>query len=198
MGKLDPDTFDREVRRVRRDYGDYRDWKDPARMFAYHLYWKVRESDQDEGSGNPEQNLRELIGMSRVNKYKWDAVSLIAQEHLASGDPLPRPLADWIERVLADQYARSQKEKLCPRPRTGRRNALRDRVICLAIERLVARGYPDIRRGGSRMACAEGGTACDIVGNAFYIGYKRAEEIWLLRPKQPFKEESDVLRGDTG
>ena len=177
MGELDEGTFDREVRRIRRDYGGDRDWKDTARLFGYYLYWKVRESGQDEDSGNPERNLRELIGMSRINKYMWDAVNLIAQEHLARGDPLPRPLADWIERVLVDQCLQSKEEKLCPRPRKGKRTAVRDRVICAAIESLVAQGYPAMRSGGSGMACAEGGTACDIVGKAFNIGYKHTEKI---------------------
>ena len=197
MGELDEGTFYREVRRIRRDYGGDRDWKDTARLFGYYLYWKVRESGQDEDSGNPERNLRELIGMSRINKYMWDAVNLIAQEHLTRGDPLPDSLAEWIEHVLVDQYIQSQKEKLRPRPAKGGRLVVRNRMMCLAIESLVARGFTATRAGGRAKACAEGGSACDIVGKAFFKSYTRAEEIWLSGKQQPSSNKNTTdPRGD--
>ena len=186
MGKLDKETFDREVSRIRRDYGGDRDWKDTARLFAYYLYWRVREPDQEGDNPDPELILRELIGLSQINKYMWDAVNLIAQEHLTKGDPLPDSLAEWIEHVLVDQYMQSQKEKLRPRPSKGLSKGVRDRMMCMAIESLVARRYPETRRGGEGIASAEGGTACDIVGKAFNTGYKNAEEdLDSQRPPQP-------------
>ena len=179
MDKLDTETFDREVELIRRTYGGDRDWRDTASLVAYYGYWRFREPDQEEDNPDLELKLRELIDLSRINKYMWDAVNLIAQEHLARGDPLPDSLAEWIEHVLVDQYIQSQKEKLRRRPAKGHRLVVRDRMMCLAIESLVARGFKPIRKGGEAMACAEGGSACDIAGAAFFIGYKHVEDIWL-------------------
>ena len=188
MGKLEPEIFNREVRRIRQTYGGDRKWRTTAELSAYYLYWRDRESDREEDTFN----LRELIDLSRIDRYMWDAVRLIAQEHLTRGDPLPVPLAKWIEHVLEDQSVRLRREKLRPRPRTGRRVVFRDLVMCWAIESLGAQGYMPTRSGGRRMACAEGGSACDIVGKAFGKGYKYAEEIWALRPPpRLFQRESD-------
>lgn len=193
----DKETFDRAVRSIRRTYGGDRKWQDTARRLAYYLYWRVREPDQEEDNPDPELILRELIDFSQINKYSWDAVNIIAQEHLTRGDPLPDSLAEWIEHVLVDQYIQSQKEKLRPRPAKGRRMAVRDRMMCSAIESLVARGYTVMRSGGGGMASAEGGTACDIVGKAFNTGYKNAEKIWTSRPPQPPSNKNTTdLRGD--
>ena len=190
MGKLEPEIFDREVRRIRQTYGGDREWRNTAELSAgYYLYWRDRESDREEDTFDL-LILRELIGLSRIDKYMWDAVRLIAQEHLTRGDPLPVPLAEWIEHVLVDQCFRLGREKLRPRPRTGRRMVFRDLVMCWAIESLGAQGYMPTRSGGRRMACAEGGSACDIVGKAFGIGYKYAEEIWALRPAPAFSNEN--------
>lgn len=198
MGRLDKETFDREVELIRRTYGGDRRWRDTATLFADYLYWRVREPDHEEENPDLELILRELIDLSLTNKYMWDAVNLIAQEHLTRSDPLPVPLAEWTEHVLVDQYIQLQHEKLRPRPRKGRRTGVRDRMMCLAIESLVARGYTQMRSGGGGIASAEGGTACDIVGKAFNTGYKNAEKIWTSRPPQPSSNKNPTdLRGET-
>ena len=145
MGKLEPEIFDLEVRHIRETYGGDLKWRDTAEWSAgFYLYWRDRESDREEDTFDLEI-LRELIGLSRIDRYMWDAVRLIAQEHLTRGDPLPVPLAEWIEHVLVDQHFRLQREKLWPRPRTGRQMVFRDLVMCWAIESLGAQGYMPTR-----------------------------------------------------
>ena len=54
-----------------------------------------------------------------------------------------------------------------------------------AIKNLVARGFTATRSGGEAQADAAAGTACDIVGAAFFTTYKNVERIWLSRMRQP-------------
>ena len=182
MSPMADGSFDREVGRIRQEYGGDREWKDQARLFAHFLYWKRRESDQEEDTPDLEPILRKMIRRSMTDKYIWDAVNHIAQAHLTSNDVLPRPLAVWIECVLVDQHFKLRREKLLPRPSKGRRVRVRDWIVCSAIEDLVARGYTATRSGGGdEMASAEGGSACDIVGVAFFKSYKTIEGIWGSR-----------------
>ena len=184
MGKPDKETFHREVRRIRRDYGGDRDWDDTAELFAHHLYWRRRELDREEDAPVLDRNLRGMIRRSHTNKYLWDAVNLIARLHLTRGDSLPEPLAEWIERVLVDQHL-DQQEKLRPRPGKGSGTAVRDWVICMAVESLDTRIYTPTRSGGRNEASAMGGSGCDIVGAAFFKSYKTIEGIWLSRHTYP-------------
>ena len=193
IDKPDKETFDREVRLIRQRYGGQRKWKDPARVFA-NLFWSSRELDQQEDNPDLAPSLVGLIGLSQVDKYMWDAVNLFAQAHLTRGDPLPDPLAQWIVEVLRDQYLPAKKQKFRPRPGKGHQFKVRDWMMCLAVGNLVARGYTETRREGRPEAHASGGTACDIVGAAFFTGYKNVEKIWLSRIRRPSssKEPEEV------
>ena len=125
--------------------------------------------------------LDELLVGSEIRKECWDAVNLIARRQLRRGSSLPAALANWTKDVLADQSAERQKEKTRPRPAKGSRDGVRDQNVRLAIENLIARRsrqFKAMRSGGPRDACAEGGSACDVVGAAFGLNYKNTERIW--------------------
>ena len=187
MNKPDHEAFDKEVKLIRQRYGGQSDWKDPASVYAY-LYWRSRELDQEDDNPVPKLSLVRLIGLSQVDRYIWDAVNLIAQAHLTNGDLLPDPLAQWIVEVLRDQYLDPQ-EKFRRRPATGSRLRVKYWMMWQAVENLVARGYPETRRGGEAQANAAEGTACDVVGVAFFVSYKHVEGIWYARDGRPSSSE---------
>ena len=78
-----------------------------------------------------EQFLHELIADSKKTKLSWDAVSLIAQEHIREKSTLPPKLRDWVIGVLAGK-------KETKRPTKGAQSkSERDRQVCIAIASLV-------------------------------------------------------------
>ena len=167
---MDEATFNREVAFIRRRYAQrrldlptyvalsYDAMADEAEQLAFLDYF-IPESD-------------------KRNDY-WDAVNLIAQRQLRGGNVLPAPLANWITDVLGDQFLqRKRKKKKRPRPAKGRPNAVQDQNVRLAMENLIERGFQATRRGGGPQCCAEGGSACDVVGAAFGLKYKNTEGIW--------------------
>ena len=131
--------------------------------------------------------LHGLIVDSAESKMAWDSVKLIAEELLRAKDHLPDELAAWIADVLFD-HRKPKKEQRRPRPATGgSKDANRDWVICGAIHHIGIRFnlLPTRNGGGPPKCCAEGGSACDVVGLAFLGGslkaYKNAERIWRER-----------------
>ena len=169
---MDEATFNREVAFIRHAYCR------PSMglpKFVASSYEGIADEAEQLGL------LDELIGGSEIRKEFWDTVNLIARRQLMGGNPLPAPLANWIKDVLSDQYAGRQKEKTRPRPDQGPRHGVRDQNIRRAIENLIARRFKATRSGGPRDACAEGGSACDVVGAAFGLAYKNTERIWLSK-----------------
>ena len=130
--------------------------------------------------------LNHFIVGSEIRKDYWDAVNLIARRQLRRRNPLPAVLAHWVRDVLADQSFKGKAGKARPRPGLGLWEAVRDQMIRMAIENLVAREYTEMRsgrKGKPREACAEGGSACDVAGAAFGLNYKNTERIWLSGKK---------------
>ena len=113
--------------------------------------------------------------LSGSGKLEWDALSLIAQEHLRAGtEPLPE-LTAWIIEVLAGKK---------PRPNTGARcTSGRDRVIYGAVWFMAKRfELPPTRNAAAGpKCCAKGGSGCDVVGAAAGVTYKTAEQAWTNR-----------------
>ena len=170
---VDEATFDREVAFMRRMYD--RDTLTLPKYVAFAYDGIDDEADR-------RAKLEYFVAWSEIKKEYWDAVNLLARRQLRLGNPLPTALAHWIRDVLADQRVKRQKDKARPRPGKGRREAVRDQMIRLAIDNLVARGYTEMRSGRKGKlpeACAEGGSACDIAGAAFDLDYKNTEGIWL-------------------
>ena len=182
MNKPDHKTFDRDVSFIRRKYGGRNNWKNPTSDFV-NLFWYSGEPVEGKGSPGPEISLVGLIRLSEVDKYVWEAVNLISQQHLTTGVVLPDPLAQWVADLLADQTIREKEEKLRRRSATGEPLRVRDWMMCLAVARLVACGYTAARREGEAQASAAGGTACDVVGRAFFMSYKNVEGIWYARTR---------------
>ena len=126
------------------------------------------------------EHLDELIADAERNKYAWDALKWCAEAHLRTREPMPDILADWLADVLADTLA-GRKER---RPAKGSSTELKARSIYLAVYHVAQRfGLKPTRNSepAGGMACAEGGSACDVVGKAFGVGYKAAEAAWLGR-----------------
>ena len=166
---MDEATFKEEVAFIRRAYAQRSG--DLPKFVASHYDRIANEAEQ-------RAFLDDFIAGSEKRKDYWDAVNLIARRQLRKGNALPTLLANWITDVLEDQSFRRQKKKTRPRPAKGRRNVVHDQNVCLAMENLTARGFQATRRGREPRACAEGGSACDVVGAAFGLNYKNTERIW--------------------
>ena len=102
--------------------------------------------------------LRGLLAESDRDKWAWDAVKLIAEDV----EQLPR------------------------RPRKGGTDANRDWVFCMAVHHVGVRFHllPTRNHGDPSKCCAEGDSACDVVGRALKVGsYVNAERIWLTHDR---------------
>ena len=96
-----------------------------------------------------------------------------------------------VSRMAWDWVRSRSRRKLPQRPKTRGPDkdafSVRDRLIALAISHVVKRFDLDAMRDQSRATncCAEGGSACDVVGRAFFGGreysYKNVERIWNNR-----------------
>ena len=172
---MDEATFLSYVEFVRRSFVDYkRDlWETPAKRWAYE-YKSLPE-------GACGGFLQGLISGSGETKLEWDSVSLIVQELLREGDPLPAELAEWVADVLEGKRSR---------PTTGgQTKSGRDRMIYLVVYHVADRfKLKPTRRWAQGWGqnvlpdcCAEGGSACDVVGAAFGVKYKTAERAWNER-----------------
>ena len=172
---MDEARFNRLVEYARHNFVDYRrdEWETPAKSWAYN--YRILPA-----RGKPEF-LRNLL--SGKGKLEWDALSLIAQEHLNKGTALPPELAAWVVEVLAGRK---------PRPSTGAQStSTRDRMIYLAVYYMAMRFDLTPTRNTSKKiggktsdyphCCFEGGSACDVVGEAAGVTYKTAEGAWTNR-----------------
>ena len=134
---------------------------------AAHAMALIRNSYDGDGL---EEN---LIYLSRSEAWAWDVVNAMAEAALRHPyQPVHPELATWA----ADRLAGHE-----PRPRVkGKRLVNRDLAIADSIVILCKiydlkptrslRGYPE--------CCAEGGSACDIVGAAAGMTYKAVESVW--------------------
>ena len=190
MNRPDREAFDRDAKFIRRKYGGLERRESPASVYV-NLFWYSREPVKGKSIPGREISLDGLIGLSKVDRYVWDAVNLLCQQHLTNGVVLPDPAAQWVADLLADQTIKEKEEKLRPRPAKGLVRRARDIMWCLAVENLARRGYTVTRRGGKAQHSAEGGTACDVVGKAFSKSYTNVERVWnarireLLLPENP-------------
>ena len=151
------------VEYVRRNYVDHkRDlWKDAANGLAYY-YKSLPE-------GARPARLGELIDRSGSAKLAWNAVSLIAQDALRSGEPLPPHLAEWTADVLAGAR---------PRPTKGAQTTQERQV------RMYLAVYDLRQRFGLRPTRNETSpprSGCDVVAEAWGVNYKTVEGAWAER-----------------
>ena len=115
-----------------------------------------------------------LVMASEHERWAWDAVSAIAQSTLRHRkfDPLPRELARWITEILEGKRSPPKKGS----KRQAKRNLMTVDAIHLSALRYELK--PTRNRADLPKCCAEGGSACDVVGAAQNMGYKTVESIW--------------------
>ena len=80
--------------------------------------------------------LAQLIWCSREIRAAWDGVSLIAQQLLRDGEPLPGEPASWMADVLARKRSRPTARGKDPDA-----NFVRNRAIVDAVQWLVQQGF---------------------------------------------------------
>ena len=130
-------------------------------------------------SADAEALLRYEFPHADAESAVWDAIDLIAREHLRTGVPMPPELAQW----MADRREGKRQRPAKPGPSRGT-NMVRDRLIASVVQALVDRGFRATRNKRLPMkmarprASAEGGSACDAVGVALGMGYKAVEKVW--------------------
>ena len=127
-----------------------------------------------------------LIAISFTERWAWDATLAMAQEWLRAEAWIPRqetlpdsvrsPLANWTADVLA--------KKMKPPPKGGNRLANRDALIAEVVYLLTVLFELKPTRNSKKKrlplpeSCAEGGSACDVVGDALCMSYKAVEKAW--------------------
>lgn len=130
--------------------------------------------------------IEDVIEKARTSRIHWDGLALLSQWRLvypAKFGPLSPQLAAWVASVLRDMMLNPKLVRPSPRgapPKSGR-----DGVIVSAIT-FVMREFslPAERREreGPRKCCAEGGSACDVVGTALTnVTYGQVRRIWENR-----------------
>ena len=131
------------------------------------------------------------IANSAKSRPYWDAVSLIAQQHLRNGEPLPDVLRQWLADVLADP--RNGPKRPPGRYAPGEKQ-VRNGTLVEVIQMLVGKGLTATRtRAKGEEACAGGGSACDAVGVAFELRYDAVRTVWETFRKKPTRAESEWL-----
>ena len=131
--------------------------------------------DPERGQG---QYLRDRIDESETSRDTWDGLNRMVQHYLRERRTLPHELADWAADALDSMMTEPAKR---PLPRKNTEDIARRRVeIYLSVYHLVKLYGLDPTRGlkGLNQCCAEGGSACDVVGAAFGLNYKAVEKVW--------------------
>ncbi len=128
-----------------------------------------------------EPYLRNRITESETSREAWDSLCLISRDLLKKGHPLPQELGQWVAQVLDDLVHPSATQ---PRPPKGDSGA-RTKVLIYSLIYSFTENFGLFpTRGNATIlpkCCAQGGTACDVVGRAANLNYKNAEKIWNQR-----------------
>ena len=131
-------------------------------------------------------DIEEVIEKAKTSRVHWDGLALLSQWHLvnpAKFGPLRPRLSAWVARVLGDMMLNPKLVR--PSPRGAPRKSGRNGVIVGAITWVIRQfDLPAERRNreGPRQCCAEGGSACDVVGKALTdVTYGQVRRIWENR-----------------
>ena len=179
---MDETTFEKYVeyacwilRHLRRHWGETLADALAAQYFAFEVVRK--------------EILQDLIRCSGQFKPAWDALGLIARHLRRTGTPFPDELADWLVELEVLGGPRR-------RPKTQRKgpycNYVRNVFIFYIASQLKTGENINATRagGGPENCCREGGTACDVAGEAIWRvdkkrpKYKSIEHIVTRRNKQ--------------
>ena len=124
--------------------------------------------------------LLDQIAESETSRVAWDSLCEIARDLLREGRPLPEELAQWVAQVLDDL---ANPPPIQPRPPRSTDAARKRLAVYGLIYHFVERFGLNPTRAPARgpSCCAEGGSACDVVGAAAGLTYKNAEKYWNER-----------------
>ena len=138
-----------------------------------------------------EIGLEALLEGSKTSARDWDALKIMVTEDLQRGDRvLPPALAEWVVDQIEGKAKRPTRRG--PEPSQGAEP--RREYIAEMIAAVCARFDTYATRKGGEPACCpaapygapkgtpDGGSAADVVGEAFGIGYKTVERAWRARP----------------
>ena len=195
------ETFEAAVE-IARDI--IRDTEEALAEFGASTPEQLARLCRDQPAETQERDLHRLIWCSEEIVASWDTVSRIAQDLLREEGSLPPELAEWTADVLDDVLA-GRRPRPTKRGRDPDANLARDRAIVDAVQWLNQNGLKATRnaiRNKDRLpttACFEGGSACDAVGVAAYMGYKNVERIWTKSadPDSPIRRRKHVVVGLT-
>ena len=131
-------------------------------------------------------NIEDVIERAKTSRVHWDGLALLSQWHLVNPavfGPLRPQLGAWVAKVLRDMMLNPKLVRPSPRgapPKSGRNG-----VIVSAVEWVMREfNLPAERREreGPPKCCAEGGSACDVVGRALTdVTYGHVRRIWENR-----------------
>ena len=160
---MDERSFAEMVEYVRKHYIDDNAarWEDPSRQLQ-DLY----ESMDGSGRGFL---LSGLIERSEDSKLEWEALSLIAQKALRSGEMISQDLAEWIADALAGDRRR---------PTTGAQSkSYRNFLFCLAVRHL----QNEFGLTPTSNPTSDAHSACEVVSEAAVYSLKTVEAAWAKR-----------------
>ena len=130
--------------------------------------------------------IEDVIEKAKTSRVHWDGMALLCQWHLvnpAMSGPLRPQLGAWVAKVLGDMMLNAKLARPSSRgapPKSGRNGVIVSAIAWAMQEfRLPAERR---EREGPRKCCAEGGSACDVVGRALTdVTYGQVRRIWENR-----------------
>ena len=131
-------------------------------------------------------DIEEVIEKAKTSRVHWDGLALLSQWRLVSPakfGPLPPQLTAWVASVLRDMMLSPKPVRPSPRgapPKSGRAGVIVSAITCVMRE--FSLSAERRQREGPRKCCAEGGSACDVVGRALTdVTYGQVRRIWENR-----------------
>lgn len=188
---MDRNDFDQAVERVREHFG----WQlvpypgdRPSFIDQIHARSVVVCIAGDTRDGL--LDIEDVLERAKESRQHWDGLALLAQWHLHRPETfgqLPRPLSVWLAELLGAMM-RGEKPVRPSRSRGRPKQTARDGVLVDAINWVVrTTDLPAERpkREGPTECCAEGGSACDVVGFAVTtVTYGHVRRIWEIASKK--------------
>ena len=131
-------------------------------------------------------DIEDVIEKAKTSRVHWDGLALLSQwrlVHPSEFGPLPPQLAAWVASVLRDMMLNPKLVRPSSRgapPKSGRDGVIVSAITCVMRQFSISAERRE--RDGPRKCCAEGGSACDVVGRALTdVTYGQVRRIWENR-----------------